>query len=68
MDIISLEILEDGTITVKTDEVSDGNHISADKLMADIATLTGGTVTKKNNPEAKRGAHLHSHNGVFHSH
>lgn len=61
MDTISLEILEDGTITVKTSAISDGNHISADALMAQFDELMGGHVDIKKNPDAKQHVHSHSH-------
>jgi len=57
-DIILLEILEDGMITVKTNAISDGNHISADNLLADIEKLMGGQVTKQKNPDKHNHAHI----------
>lgn len=71
-DIINFEILEDGTISMKTDEISLTNHMSADQLLADLEKLTGGNVQFKANPDAKGKAHVHSHNhahaGHGHSH
>jgi hypothetical protein len=67
MDIMNFEILEDGTITVKTSEISDGNHMSADALLADMEKLMGGTMTFTKNPDAKAHAHMHRH-GVHHAH
>ena len=67
-DTIDFEILEDGTISVKTSAVSDTNHLSADQLISQMETLTGGKVTKKQNPDAKHTAHRHSHNGAWHTH
>lgn len=69
MDIINLEILEDGTITVKTTDISDGNHMNADALMALVDTLMGGHVDVKDNTEALAKAHAHAHkHGLAHSH
>ena len=57
-DIINLEIMEDGVITVKTSAISDGNHISADNLLADMEKLMGGQVTKQKNPDRHNHAHI----------
>ena len=65
MDIISLQILKDGTITVKTNAISDGNHISADSLLEQIETLLGGQVTRIKNPEKHKHQHL-THNAYAH--
>ncbi len=42
MDIINVEILEDGTISVKTTDVSDTNHIAADQLLDELESSMGG--------------------------
>jgi hypothetical protein len=69
MDMINFEILEDGTITVKTSDISDGNHMSADALMAEVDKLMGGPVIIKDNPDAQRKAHVHAHkHGFAHRH
>lgn len=47
MDNIDIEILEDGTISIKTSEISEANHISADLLLDEIEELAGGQSTKK---------------------
>jgi len=65
MDNIALEILEDGTITVKTEAISAGNHMSADQLLAQMEKLAGGAVARKKNPDQHNHAHLHNH---AHSH
>jgi hypothetical protein len=67
MDIMNFEILEDGTITVKTSDISDGNHMSADNLIMNMADLMGGKMTYKGNKEAQAHAHIHRH-GVAHTH
>ena len=61
MDSINIEILEDGTITMKTSDISDGNHMSADTLMTEFDKLMGGKVDIKKNPDAKAHVHLHGH-------
>ena len=69
MDCINIEILEDGTITVKTSEISNGNHMSADDLMVEIDRLMGGKVNIAPNEDAKRKAHAHAHqHHVAHHH
>lgn len=52
MDQISVEILEDGTVSVSTDAISDAAHFSADQLLDEIAELIGGE-TKKTPKENK---------------
>ena len=44
-DQMELEILEDGTISVKTNKISPVNHVSADQFIAELEELTGGTRT-----------------------
>jgi len=64
-DKINIEILEDGTISINTDKISQANHVSADKLLAEIQKLAGG----KTDIKKKAGhARLHEHNGIFHKH
>jgi hypothetical protein len=47
MDTIDIEILEDGTISIKTSEISGTNHISADLLLDEIEGLAGGQAVRK---------------------
>jgi hypothetical protein len=61
MDIINFEILEDGTITVKTTDISAGNHMSADELLLDMTKMMGGKLTVVKNPEAKNFKEAHRH-------
>jgi hypothetical protein len=68
MDQINFEILEDGTITVKTSDISDGNHMNADALMKCLDELMGGKVDIKDNPDAQRKAHDHKHAHAGHRH
>ncbi len=57
-DVLKIEILDDGTIKVTTDEISAANHASADKFVTFLARLAGGatTVTKRT-----KHAHTHAH-------
>ena len=59
-DIINIEIMEDGTIKVKTEGISDASHISADSLLTQIETLLGGHVTRIKNPEKHNHSHSHT--------
>jgi len=64
MDKIKFSILEDGTISIETDEISGENHVSADELLKQLAEVMGGPVQTKH----KQGhSHAHSH-GHDHSH
>ncbi len=42
MDIMDIEILEDGTLAIKTDSISEANHLSADEFIADVVEAVGG--------------------------
>lgn len=64
MDIINLEILEDGTITVKTKAISAGNHMSAENLLEQMEELLGGQITKQQDPHKHAHVHTHTNNGV----
>jgi hypothetical protein len=65
-DVISWEILEDGTISLKTPGISGENHVSADELLETIAKNVGGEVKiEKLKPDYKpkmvHGHHHHVH-------
>lgn len=71
-DRIEWEILEDGTISVKTPGISGTNHVSADQLLKEIAKMAGGEHKKTKrldrfatNPIA---AALHEHSADGHTH
>jgi hypothetical protein len=69
MDAIHLEILTDGTITVKTGEISDSVHMSADALMLDLDRMMGGNVHIIPNDDALKQVHAHQHkHGFAHAH
>ena len=51
MDILTGEILADGTISIKTSEISEINHMSVDQLLDEIADMTGGLTRVEVNPD-----------------
>ena len=66
---IDLTILEDGTISAKTGEISDSVHMSADALMLDLDRMMGGNVHIIPNDDALKQVHAHQHkHGFAHAH
>lgn len=69
---IQFEVLEDGTITVTTDDLSGPNHVSADKLLKNLFELTGGDVKSRKRTRLEVGhdisnsLHEHVHDGHHH--
>ena len=61
MDVINLQILEDGTVTIKTSEISDGNHVAAENLLEEMEKMLGGSVVRKENPDKHKHAHVHNY-------
>ncbi len=57
MDVINIEILEDGTVKVLTDQISAANHRNADEALQMLRGLLGGESTS----EPRRQGHGHSH-------
>lgn len=55
MDIIDVEILEDGVISVKTESFKEANHVNADELLDEITEAMGGEsiVRKREHPFMK---------------
>jgi len=45
MDVMEIEIMEDGVLKVKTTDISEANHINADELLAEIESTMGGSRT-----------------------
>ena len=41
-DVMDVEIMEDGVVKIKTDALSEANHVSADELLAEVTELMGG--------------------------
>jgi len=44
---IQVEILEDGTVSIKTSDIAETHHISADQLLDEIKSELGGKVATK---------------------
>jgi hypothetical protein len=65
-DVIEIEVLEDGTIKVVTDQISPANHLSADNFLKMIEQLAGGETIKQKNRKAY--GHVHRHGVVGHTH
>ena len=66
---IDLMILEDGTISAKTGEISDSVHLSADALMANLDQLMGGDVRITPNDDELKKSHANQHrHGFAHAH
>jgi len=64
-DTIKVEILADGTVSFKTDKVSDTNHASADELLNEIQEMLGGEVKIEGVKDKHQ--HIH-HNNKQHVH
>jgi hypothetical protein len=63
-DNIQIEILEDGSLKIITDKVSNPNHAGAESLIRELTTGMGGEATR-----VRRGhVHEHTHDGVTHTH
>jgi hypothetical protein len=60
-DAMTIEILEDGTVKVTTEKVSDVNHLSADNLLKHLEKILGGDTTSEKRPDAHAHAHHHHH-------
>jgi len=60
-DKIKWEILEDGTVSIETDQISGQNHLSADELLESLADMLGGPVKIK-----ERKGHIHKHRHAQH--
>jgi len=66
-DKIKITILEDGTIKLEADKISQANHVSAEAFMREIKKLAGGPVTITKAAHAEHG-HSHSHGQDAHQH
>lgn len=67
MDILNITVMSDGTLEMKTGEISAGNHMSADTLLVEMEKLMGGKMIFQKDPDAQAHAHMHKH-GVQHAH
>lgn len=47
MDSMNITILDDGSIKVETDKISQANHMTAEAFMRHIATACGGEQTRR---------------------
>jgi len=66
MDIINWEILEDGTISLKTPVISKENHVSADELLSQLAENMGGKVEIEKLKQGYVPVGHHHHDHVHH--
>lgn len=57
-DILNVKILDDGTIQVTTDKISQKNHASADDFLEELELMLGGTRTTTRKDGV---AHVHRH-------
>jgi hypothetical protein len=53
MSTIDFEILEDGTVSVKTEAIDEAHHVSADQLLEELQEMLGGKTQRTENKEAK---------------
>jgi hypothetical protein len=61
-DQITVTVLDDGSVTVETDDLEGPNHMQAERLVEFMARLMGGeTQTTK-----KRQGHVHHHEHIHH--
>ncbi len=58
---IKFEILEDGTISITTDDLSGTNHVSAEQLLKNIASMAGGDVVRRKRWDKYKHTHTHNH-------
>ena len=61
MDSMQLTILDDGTIKVETDSISQANHMTAEAFMRNMASACGGRQERKHK-QGVIGAFRHSLN------
>ena len=62
-DAIKWKILEDGTVSIETDQISGENHLSADELLESLGDMLGGSVKIE---ERKGYVHRHRHHAHGH--
>lgn len=70
-DVLQWHVESDGTITIKTEGVSEENHLSADEFLAELAKLTGGSRTTTQRidvSDAIQLNHQHHHGHEHHTH
>ena len=65
-DEMTLEILEDGTIRISTNPISPDNHLQAEQLLAFIAKMSGGEVSRTKRTDVHMHVHTHEHEHHHH--
>lgn len=60
-DILTIEVLADGTIKTTSDAVSGANHATAEAFLRQMATLAGGETTRTKRKDAHAHSHSHTH-------
>lgn len=63
-DVLTVEVLEDGTLKISTDAVSMPNHTNAEGLLRELSKEMGGDTVRVK----KAGVHTHTHDGITHTH
>ena len=64
MDKVKISILEDGTIRMDTDRISQPNHGNCEMLIREMIKLSGGKAERKH----KHGGNAHTHSHGEHEH
>ncbi len=59
---IMLEILEDGTVSIKTSDISMTHHLSADEMLDELEDMLGGSSHIVKRTDGHAHAHTHGHN------
>ena len=70
MDTMDITILDDGTIKVETDKISQANHMTAEAFLRNVAQAGGAKQTRKHK-QGIVGAAIHAFNhatGSAHKH
>lgn len=66
-DRMRIEVLDDGSFKITSDEISGPNHVTAENLLGFIARAAGGEVTRTARTDAKHHHHHHD-NTQDHTH
>jgi hypothetical protein len=66
-DILTIEVLPDGSFKIETDKVSQANHVGAEGLIREMAKLAGGK-SERMHRHGNHGAHTHNHEGEHEHH
>lgn len=60
-DTLRVTVLPDGTLKVETDAVSMPNHMSAERLLLELAKAQGGESKRERLPHHHHHTHAHTH-------